>query len=207
MPTTSEKLNPIHRLLKSPFVYSLTKNFLLKKGTSEFLYRDFPKFSQEDKVLDLGCGPAKIRKWIKAKHYVGIDFNPAHIKEAKMNCPNDTFICDDIASHSFNDDVKFDKILMMGVLHHLNDQEATNVLSACQKLLAEDGKIIALDPLFERGQNPIAKLLAKLDQGNFVRTREEYLKLAQAYFSRVEVVVKTDLLRLPYTHHIMAIQR
>jgi hypothetical protein len=45
-------------------------------------------------------------------------------------------------------------------------------------------------------------LLAK-DRGKFVRTREEYLRLALARFSKVESHVRHDLLRIPYTHLIM----
>ena len=41
------------------------------------------------------------------------------------------------------------------------------------------------------------------DRGKFVRTREEYLRLASARFPKVEPHLRHDLLRIPYTHLIM----
>ena len=45
-------------------------------------------------------------------------------------------------------------------------------------------------------------LLAR-DRGKFVRTREDYLRLASAHFVKVETHLRHDLLRLPYTHLTM----
>jgi hypothetical protein len=45
-------------------------------------------------------------------------------------------------------------------------------------------------------------MLAK-DRGKFVRTRDEYLRLASTRFSKVEPHLRHDLLRVPYTHLIM----
>ena len=41
------------------------------------------------------------------------------------------------------------------------------------------------------------------DRGEFVRRREDYVRLAEGCFARVESFVRHDLLRIPYTHLIM----
>jgi len=199
----SEKLNPLHSLLKSSFIYSCVQSFLTKKGTPEFIYKSFAAIEENEKILDLGCGPAKMRKFIIAKEFVGMDFNESHIQEAKKHHPRDTFLCDDIVRHKFDPTMKFDKILMIGVLHHLNDTEVVQVLSSCYNILKNDGKIFTVDPLFESEQNPIAKTLAKWDQGNFVRRKEQYIDLAKPLYKNVTTEVKRDLLRLPYSHFLM----
>jgi hypothetical protein len=52
-------------------------------------------------------------------------------------------------------------------------------------------------------QSGMARWIIKLDRGNHVRTRDEYIALASRQFRNVRVTILHDLLRIPYTHIIM----
>ena len=198
----NEKLNPIHYLLKKPIVYDIVQGLLNKKKCNDVVFTDFVDVQPSDRILDFGCGSARYRKHIPTQHYVGIDFNQAHIDNACELYPDDTFICGNIVDYQ-QDLGQFDKILMMGVLHHLSDDEVKTVLSACKRFLKPGGKLYAVDPVYEQKQNPIAVLLNKLDQGNHVRFADHYQQLATTAFTDIKIEIRRDLLRLPYSRHLM----
>ena len=200
----AEKKNPLHMLLKLPTIYSAIQSLLSKANANAILYGEIISANSDDKILDLGCGPASHRRYLKAGRYTGVDFNPKHIEQAKTNHPGDEFIVADIDDFLSRETRRFDKILLIGVLHHLDDAKAEAVIAKCRDRLAPDGKVFTLDPLFERRQNPIAFLLAKLDQGNYVRCAEGYQRLARAHFGQARAQVRRDLARVPYSIYIMS---
>ena len=69
--------------------------------------------------------------------------------------------------------------------------------------LKPSGVLVTLDGAFVNGQPMLARVLARLDRGLYVRAPEEYARLARAVFPNVEMQVSTDLLRIPYTHVIL----
>jgi len=98
---------------------------------------------------------------------------------------------------------QFDVVIAIGVLHHLDDGEARTLFSGAAKVMKPGGRLVTLDGTFEACQSPVARLLLKMDRGNFVRKTEDYILLAREHFLEVEPVVVHDLLSIPYTHLIM----
>src|SRR5205823_7002829 len=90
-----------------------------------------------------------------------------------------------------------------GVLHHLDDKEAIDLFQVARAALKPGGKLITFDGCFCEGQSRIARYLLERDRGKFVRTAEAYVALARKAFENVEVTLRHDLLRLPYSHIIM----
>ena len=98
------------------------KEFNIKK-TYPFLHEDLLKCK---KIVDIGCGGGWLANVI-AYHYkkdvVGIDFNPEAIKHAEKISNklknNNKFIVENI--FNIDENLKFDLILSMGVLHHTRD--------------------------------------------------------------------------------------
>ena len=101
---------------------------------------------------------------------------------------------------SFRDAI--DIALLMGVIHHLSDADATQLLNLIRGLLAENGRLVSFDPCLSERQNPIARYLVSNDRGQFVRTPDSYQSLANGSFSvvRGRVVNQTWI---PYTRWIM----
>jgi len=156
------------------------------------------------RILDIGCGPADILKLLPKVDYVGFDMSARYIDKARRNYGDrGRFIHSphtaDIAAGIEN----FDCAMALGVLHHLNDDEALLLFETAKASLKSGQKLVTVDGAYTECQSLLEKLLLDFDRGNFVRTPEAYRGLAKRIFSDVIVTIHTDLLRIPYTHCIM----
>jgi len=97
---------------------------------------------------------------------------------------------------------KFDIVLILAVLHHLDDLQVHTLLSSATAVLKHDGYLVSIDPTVDGGQHPIARWLARLDRGRYVRTTERYRELISEHLSPQRIVIRHDLLRVPYTQCI-----
>ncbi|NBS37198.1 MAG: class I SAM-dependent methyltransferase [Actinobacteria bacterium] len=136
--------------------------------------------------------------------YLGIDHNPKYIETARARFGSRAeFHCWDVTDTRLTALGKFDIVLMLGVLHHLTDGEIHTMLQHASTTLKPGGRLITFDCAVDRGQHPIARVLARLDRGRYARTTDRYQDLISKHFTPVEVVVRHDLLRVPYTHTII----
>jgi len=193
-------------LLKDKFleissVYAKLMNFLLGGNTYTTLVSEYIKPTNGCAVLDVGCGPVAILDFLPSVKYVGLDHNPKYIAAAtKKFGAKGTFICagvDQLNDHGLQ---TFDRIIILGVMHHLDDQQLTQLMRSLKDRLTRDGVLITFDVAYEDKQNLIAKFLAKNDRGKFVRTKDQYLEFISPTFSVEQADLHHDLLRVPYTH-------
>ena len=157
-----------------------------------------------ERILDLGCGTATILHELHDVEYFGVDNNPRYVKAAiKTHGPRGKFICADLSADAAENLGQFDKILLLGVLHHLPDSNIRQICSVIPQMLKPDGVLISIDPAIQDGQHPIARILARLDRGRFVRNSTEYLRLLEKDFTRIDKLIRHDLNRVPYTHIVL----
>ncbi len=110
--------------------------------------QDFLKYvGKNDKVLDIGCGNARIYKAMKKKniHYTGIDFVSNFIEENKQKYPNAKFKLVDITKKQSWGRVKnkFDVIFCVAVLHHIPSKNLHNlIIENIHKRLKDKGVLI-----------------------------------------------------------------
>ena len=97
----------------------------------------------------------------------------------------------------------FDIVLALGILHHLDDGEATRLLSLAKSVLKARGRLLCVDPCYIDGQSSIARLIISLDRGQNVRREAEYETLARGVFAEVTASVRHDLNNIPFTHLVM----
>jgi len=97
----------------------------------------------------------------------------------------------------------FDLIMAIGVLHHLDDQEAELLFQVAHGALRQGGRLITCDGTFVSGQSLTARTLLKLDRGRHVRSPEAYEAIARRVFPCVEASVHHDLNSFQYTHCVM----
>lgn len=170
---------------------------------SAILACDYIDSTSTFKVLDVGCGPADIVGHIQYGEYVGLDLNPKYIQTAQRKLyPNATFICDDLDNlHSYNFG-KFDRIILLGVLHHISDSQVSTLLQTLTKHLAVNGKFVTCDPAIESGQSRLARFLVTHDRGRFVRSAFQYHALIQQSFKVDASAIRHDTLRVPSTQFI-----
>lgn len=73
-----------------------------------------------DRVLDAGCGYGRTSEMIKSKDYVGVDFSPDFIEEAKTRYPDREFMVGDLKSLPFKDK-EFDVSIAISIKHMIQD--------------------------------------------------------------------------------------
>ena len=161
--------------------------------------------SPGDRILDIGCGPAKIVSALDPSiDYVGFDPSDAYIAAAREAFGSRAKLSvNRIETFSLDEPGSFDIVLALGVLHHLSDEAADRLLAVAARALKPGGRFIARDPGFTVGQNWIARMLARMDRGRMVRFPEPHEALARRHFDDVELRVTHDRMRVPYTHFTM----
>jgi SAM-dependent methyltransferase len=157
------------------------------------------------KILDLGCGPATILKYLpRSISYVGIDISRRYIDSAKLKFSDrGSFYCLplELLSEKFKN--AFDLVLGLGLLHHLDDDQANLFFNIASEALRTEGRCLTIDPCIVTGQPIFARLMIKMDRGQNIRLPLEYKELVGTTFEKVVQTVSHDKLRIPYTHHIM----
>jgi 2-polyprenyl-3-methyl-5-hydroxy-6-metoxy-1,4-benzoquinol methylase len=175
--------------------------FLLGTSTYPTLVDEFIRPTSGCSVLDVGCGPAAILEFLQDVKYIGLDHNPNYIATAtKKYGSKGTFICAGVDQLNDYGLKAFDRIIILGVMHHLDDAQLTQLMASLKGRLNVGGVLITFDVAFEDNQKFIAKLLAKNDRGKFVRTKQQYLKFIEVAFNVEQADLRHDLLRVPYTH-------
>jgi cyclopropane fatty-acyl-phospholipid synthase-like methyltransferase len=135
--------------------------------------------------------------------YVGFDINSKYIAMARKRFPRAQFLCERVGRFSLAGQSSFDTVLAIGIVHHLDDQEATQLFQIAYDALKPGGKLVTFDGVFTDEQSAVARWLLARDRGEYVRGRPEYLRIASQVFSNIRLTVRHDLLRIPYTHLIM----
>ena len=96
------------------------------------------------KILDIGCGPGNITKYLLAKRpdfdIYGIDIAPNMIELAKRNNPTANFSIMDCRKISTLT-TKFDGIICGFCLPYLSQTECAKLVADCNNLLNENGLI------------------------------------------------------------------
>ena len=200
----------IYKILEFPIVYDFYQSLVTAKNASTTLFKNFIDTSEDLIVLDCGCGTSKYRELIDAKKYIGLDFNSSYIEEARSKFPKDTFKVADLTKLQTIDYEKVDRIILLGIIHHLDNNESMVLLDKLYSLLTENGVIYTLDPLFvsvEKTSDRIANFIASKDRGQYVREEKEYLKLFSYKIEKIEKTVFNNLLRIPFYHLGLSIRK
>jgi cyclopropane fatty-acyl-phospholipid synthase-like methyltransferase len=195
----------MRQLLSHPMVYETFQSLMGAPRGRQILVRDVLDLRPGQRLLDIGCGPAGLLAAVPADvDYTGIDGSPEYIAAARARFgKRGTFIEGLIDPNWQPPDLQpFDRIVAIGLLHHL-DESCRTLLRCARSLLALDGRFVSLDPVIDPSQTPFARYLVKRDRGEFIRTAPGYHDLAASVFDDFEGVVRNDLLNIPYTHYCL----
>jgi SAM-dependent methyltransferase len=192
----------IRALLARPRLYELWSQIVGGEHGRSTLVREHVCPDPGARVLDLGCGPGELVRYLGDVEYVGVDVNPDYIARAKrIHSGRAEFRIGD-ATDLDTDFREFDVVVAFGVLHHLDDAGADKLFQGAAEALKERGRLVTVDPTLTPTQSRAARLVIVADRGRYVRTPDEYVRLAAPRFE-VETVVRSDLLRIPYTHCVL----
>lgn len=192
-------------VLAAPAAYRFFTSMVGADTAWRIYLSEYVRPAPGNKIIDIGCGPAVVLDYLANVDYTGLDISPEYVASAKKRYGSrGRFLCGDVGLAALEEEQgTFDLVLATGVVHHLDDERAARLFDLARRILRRTGCLVTYDGCLVDGQSRIARWLLSKDRGNFVRTREDYLRLASARFSEVEPALRHDLLRVPYTHLIM----
>jgi SAM-dependent methyltransferase len=184
----------IYRVLEIPWVYDLVQH-LFAPGHRRLQERAFARieFDTVGPVLDVGCGPRL--KTPDADLVFGTDVNADYIRQFTGGAIDvDPELVDDppplgrrrlgyvspAESLPFADG-RFAEVRCRSLLHHLPHEIAVRAIREMVRCTAPGGRVILIDPVWPRHGwlRPLPWLIMKLDRGEWVRTEEDLLALAE----------------------------
>ena len=158
-----------------------------------------------DTVIDVGCGPAYYFGRLPKVNYFGFDTSERYIEHASKRWGSDRaeFRCEIFGEEHLEKIPPADAVLLLGLLHHLSDDDSRHLLRVAAKALAPGGRVIAVDTCYAAGQGRISRWMSDNDRGEFVRTPEGFMALARESFGDVGGEVVDDATRVPAAYWMM----
>jgi SAM-dependent methyltransferase len=174
----------------------------------------------KERIADIGCGPADILRYVdpkcKPEYYLGIDISDQYMEQAKsktMRLGVDAdFIAIDLMQlpHSkglqnklisLMDEKNISTVLLLGLLHHIDDDSVTAMLNIFFTM-PKVKYIITQDVLIIPG-NSINNYFASRDRGNYVRNEVSYDNLINSTCWKIEKKFWTHpgLSSIKYIHY------
>lgn len=158
-------------------------------------------------VLDVGCGPAYyLGRLPRSVDYYGFDTEPNYVRWAQKRWAdrNASFRLGTFNEVEAAKLAPVDAVLLLGVLHHLSDEESTSLLKLTARSLAPTGRVVTVDTCFEPSQGRLSRWMAENDRGGFVREPAAFVDLARTHFHNVEGELLTRVTRIPGSYWMMA---
>ena len=151
-------------------IYSIRINKMKEWGVGEC-----------NSFLDIACGSGHYSILAK-KNYLGVDLSGKYIDYAtkKYGTESKKFVQKNILNLDFKK--KFDQTLMVGILHHLNDNDALFLL---KKISFMADKFYFFEPISDQ-KKLIARIMIKLDRGKFIRPEFKLTEIILVYFEIYE---------------------
>jgi trans-aconitate methyltransferase len=144
--------------------YNRHSDELLRKGGSH----------RSARTLELGCGDGNLAEVFPPQDYVGIDSSNERVLAARRMHPAYQFAVADIR-HAEPEALLsgFNFVFCHAVLHHLDDTEVGRLLDWIDRSASKPATFIALEPVLPGfWRNPAGMILARMDDGRFVRTSQ-----------------------------------
>jgi SAM-dependent methyltransferase len=192
-------------VLESPFVYEVFHHLIGARRWLKRFATDVIRARPGDHILDIGCGPGALLRYLPEVAYVGIDRNAACIRRAQQAYGGKgQFKCDDVVNFDASSMAPVDIAVAIGLLHHLDDATAARLLSAAAKILKPTGRLITADPCFHASQSPVIRFVVSHDRGRHVRQIERYRELVGSAFTNAKASLVTS--HFPFPHAVCIIE-
>ena len=190
----------LQRLLSFPRLYDLFQDAIGGNALRRKFIRNHVRAKTGDRVIDIGCGPAQVLPWLPPVEYLGLDVSSACIASAqRTHARKGTFVIGD--TRSLWDDPRFreaDIVIGLGILHHLDDDEALHCLHFAYRALKPGGRFVCFEACWTPRQGLLSKYIMSMDRGRHIRTEQTYRQLAGSVFKNVNAWIETKAMRIPY---------
>jgi SAM-dependent methyltransferase len=190
----------LQRLLNFPRLYDLFQDAIGGNALRRKFIRNHVRAKTGDRVIDIGCGPAQVLPWLPPVEYLGLDVSSACIASAqRTHARKGTFVIGD--TRSLWDDPRFreaDIVIGLGILHHLDDDEALHCLHFAYRALKPGGRFVCFEACWTPRQGLLSRYIMAMDRGQNIRTEQTYRQLAGSVFKNVNAWIETKAMRIPY---------
>ena len=174
-----------NNLLKNPLPFNVVRSILLAgKGRMYKELRNAIVPEKGSKVLDVGCGTGEFALLFdNSIDYTGIDMNLGFLDYASnlYKNQNKKFVQMDATKMSFKKS-EFDISLLLSFIHHFSEEDLDKILKEVNRITKKS--IFVLEPV-PRKYNLLSRIVYALDRGDFIRKKEEQLKILDKYFNVV----------------------
>ncbi len=202
----SERKHGIYAALRRPSLYETVQRLMGADRLRRDFAQHFVRAQPGDRVLDIGCGPARLRAHLPDVEYIGWEPNAAYVTKARATYGDrGTFHTGLFGPAQARLLAPVNIAIVSGVLHHMDDAQASELFVLLRQVLKPNGRVITLDPVFAKRQDPIARLLIGLDRGRHVRSPAGYEAMARDAFAHVHGTVVAQAFP-PYTRFFMTAQ-
>jgi len=195
----------IRSILKAPIIYKTWQSVLGATRKRNIQRDDYIRPFKGMKIFDIGCGPADILHHLQDVEYLGADLSEAYIGKAKDKYGDKGEFFVGSADALPPQDEKFDLVMALGLLHHLEDEQCIALFETAKKQLGSKGRMITFDGVYTEKQSSVARFFLNRDRGQNVRYADGYASLAKKVFGEDNVTahIRTDMINIPYTHVIL----
>lgn len=196
----------LRRVLTVPWVYNTFQTAVGKKRVYAWLQANAWRLEPGQKVLDIGCGTGAVLEFMRSDvNYVGFDISEPYIEHARKAWSGDatkTFVvgkAEDFIVAPPEAMAGADVVVMNGLMHHLEDDEAVTAMKLAKACLAPGGRFIALETTDLVSHARLANWLTSKDRGQNVRPEPEWKTLVGSVFDDFDTSILTGVLRIPYS--------
>lgn len=189
--------------LEHPVIYNTVQWLVGAERPRRYCVREHGNAHPGTRVIDIGCGPGLALRYLPRVEYVGFDPSPTYIAWAKRRFGGrGRFECGTFDAAAADALGPYDLVLLLGTIHHCDDETARVLFADVARGLAPGGRAITLDPCFTPEQSGLARAVARADRGRHVRSPQAYRDLAEPLLATHASEVRDGMLLIPTTVHI-----
>jgi len=176
----------VEKLSNQPAVFLFCRSVLEGnfKSIRRLISERLPRNDAHDgrRVLDVACGPGAFSELFRPQSYYGVDINETYVRYGTRHYAG-RFFRMDARALGFPGE-SFDDALVFGLLHHLDDDDARQVLDSLFRVMRPGARALVIEDIpTESRLNLIGHLLHRVENGHFIRPATEYRALLGGYFA------------------------